>query len=733
MWGDFPEIVERGEFPTLAALRHVQLFEGDPREVVAVNRLVDEGLCRAEALAEEAAAAAAAGGDAARARALAALVADRLGGAGVPPAALARAHADASCAAKAAARSVIVPLGTLAAGTARHRALLFKVLADAVGLPCALVKGHAFVGDDDSAAALVRVGGAEWQVDLLDEPGRLLPSPVQWGQGATYGSAALEQLAAQGRQGVTVAMPASTSARRGGGGGGGLAGSGGDLINLNEPDGAAAGSGALSHGIPSLTLSDEGGRQQQFFQQQQQRRPVSAAGAAAAAASSALASAAPGGFRAAASAGAGAGAVPAPYVPRPPIAPPAGAPGWGDVAHAGAWEIDPAEITLGPRIGIGSYGEVYKGTWRGTEVAVKRFLEQNLSPQLVQEFKDEVDIMARLRHPNVVLFMGAVTRPNQLAIVTQFIPRGSLYRLLHRAKADLDARRRLQMALDIARGMNYLHSSRPAIVHRDLKSPNLLVDRDWTVKVCDFGLSRVKSTTFLTSRSHGGTPEWMAPEILRNEPSDEKCDVYSFGVVLYELVTGLEPWHSLNPMQVVGAVGFAGQRLQLPADLDPAVARVILSCWKTNSHDRPSFGQVLEMLKPLKELPMCGGGGGVASGAAGGGAVAAAGSGAAAAAGTSGGGAAAAGAAAAAGSGSPSGSVPVSGENAIAAAPDAPAAAGTSGGGGGGGGNSSSGGAAAAAVAAAAAAAAVSTLPSVASGTPTAAPAAAAVVTAGLV
>jgi serine/threonine protein kinase len=98
----------------------------------------------------------------------------------------------------------------------------------------------------------------------------------------------------------------------------------------------------------------------------------------------------------------------------------------------------------------------------------------------------------------------------------------------------------------------------------------------------------------------------MAPEILRNEPSDEKCDVYSYGVVMYELVTGLEPWHSLNPMQVVGAVGFAGQRLQLPPDLDPAVARIILACWKTNSRDRPSFGEVLDMLRPLKQLPICG-------------------------------------------------------------------------------------------------------------------------------
>eukprot|EP00878_Enallax_costatus_P017272 GHUV01018140.1.p1 GENE.GHUV01018140.1~~GHUV01018140.1.p1 ORF type:complete len:339 (+),score=92.76 GHUV01018140.1:890-1906(+) len=213
--------------------------------------------------------------------------------------------------------------------------------------------------------------------------------------------------------------------------------------------------------------------------------------------------------------------------------------------------------------------------------------------------------MARLRHPNVVLFMGAVMQANQLAIVTQFIPRGSLFRLLHRSKADLDPRRRLQMALDVARGMNYLHTSNPAIVHRDLKSPNLLVDRDWTVKVCDFGLSRVKSATFLTSKSHGGTPEWMAPEILRNEPSDERADVYSFGVVLYELVTNQEPWTSLNPMQVVGAVGFAGQRLSLPPGLDPKVAGIINSCWASKAADRPSFTQVLEALRGFKELQAC--------------------------------------------------------------------------------------------------------------------------------
>lgn len=102
------------------------------------------------------------------------------------------------------------------------------------------------------------------------------------------------------------------------------------------------------------------------------------------------------------------------------------------------------------------------------------------------------------------------------------------------------------MALDVAKGMQYLHTRIPPIVHLDLKSPNLLVDRDWRVCVCDFGLSRLKYNAYLSNRMNVGTAEWTAPEVLRNEPSNEKADVYSFGVILYELMTGQEPWKELS-------------------------------------------------------------------------------------------------------------------------------------------------------------------------------------------
>ncbi|TKY52160.1 Serine/threonine-protein kinase EDR1 [Spatholobus suberectus] len=273
-----------------------------------------------------------------------------------------------------------------------------------------------------------------------------------------------------------------------------------------------------------------------------------------------------------------------------------------DDVDVGECEIPWEDLVIGERIGLGSYGEVYHADWNGTEVAVKKFLDQDFSGAALSEFKREVRIMRRLRHPNVVLFMGAVTRPPNLSIISEYLPRGSLYRILHRPNCQLDEKRRIKMALDVARGMNCLHTSTPTIVHRDLKSPNLLVDKNWNVKVCDFGLSRLKHNTFLSSKSTAGTPEWMAPEVLRNEPSNEKCDVYSFGVILWELATLRLPWSGMNPMQVVGAVGFQNRRLDIPKEVDPIVARIIWECWQQDPNLRPSFSQLAAALKPLQCL-----------------------------------------------------------------------------------------------------------------------------------
>lgn len=259
------------------------------------------------------------------------------------------------------------------------------------------------------------------------------------------------------------------------------------------------------------------------------------------------------------------------------------------------WE----DLQLGEEIGQGSYAVVYHGLWNGSDVAIKVYFGKDYSEGTLLDYKKEIGIMRKLRHPNVLLFMGACYSQERLAIVTEFLPRGSLFKILHRSNQVLDLKRRLRMALDVARGMNYLHHRNPPIVHRDLKSSNLLVDKNWNVKVGDFGLSKLKNATFLTAKSGGGTPQWMAPEILRNDPSNEKSDVFSFGVILWELVTVKIPWDNLNALQVVGVVGFMDRRLDLPDGVDPRISSIIKECWQSNPELRPSFEDIIQRMTAI--------------------------------------------------------------------------------------------------------------------------------------
>ncbi|XP_050379149.1 serine/threonine-protein kinase EDR1 isoform X2 [Argentina anserina] len=270
-----------------------------------------------------------------------------------------------------------------------------------------------------------------------------------------------------------------------------------------------------------------------------------------------------------------------------------------DSPSIGGCEILWEDLHLGEGIGQGSCAIVYRGMWNGSDVAIKVYFKNEYNEGILRDYRKEIDIMKRLRHPNVLLFMGAVYSQERLAIVTEYLPRGSLFRQLHKNNQALDTKRRMRMALDVARGMNYLHRRNPPIVHRDLKSSNLLVDKNWTVKVGDFGLSKFKNASFLTAKSGRGTPQWMAPEVLRNEPSNEKSDVYSFGVILWELMTVSVPWNNLNPLQVVGVVGFMDRRLEIPEGIDSEVVSIIEDCWQSDPGQRPSFEDIIHKMKEL--------------------------------------------------------------------------------------------------------------------------------------
>ncbi|KAM5578337.1 serine/threonine-protein kinase EDR1-like [Rosa sericea] len=256
------------------------------------------------------------------------------------------------------------------------------------------------------------------------------------------------------------------------------------------------------------------------------------------------------------------------------------------------WNIDFSELSVGTRVGIGFFGEVFRGIWNGTDVAIKVFLEQDLTTENMEDFCNEISILSRIRHPNVILFLGACTKPPRLSMVTEYMEMGSLYYLIHLSgqKKKLSWRRKLKMLRDICRGLMCIH--RMKIVHRDLKSANCLVNKHWAVKICDFGLSRIMTEANMKDSSSAGTPEWMAPELIRNEPFTEKCDIFSFGVIMWELCTLNRPWEGVPPERVVYAVANEGSRLDIP---DNPLGRLISDCW-AEPHLRPTCDEILSRL-----------------------------------------------------------------------------------------------------------------------------------------
>ncbi|KAJ4461906.1 putative Serine/threonine-protein kinase CTR1 [Paratrimastix pyriformis] len=272
--------------------------------------------------------------------------------------------------------------------------------------------------------------------------------------------------------------------------------------------------------------------------------------------------------------------------------------------------VDFKNLKLLQKIGGGASGEVHKADLNGTIVAAK-FLRDD-SPDQMKQYEQEVALLRTLRHPHVVALIGATRQ----CIVTEYLENGSLDRLLVDPSLKLSVELRLQMALDMARGLCYLHLLRPPLFHRDIKSPNMLVTADMRVKVADFGISRLSEEHKAKTTGCAGTVAWASPEILRNDRNSWlPADVYSFGVVLWELVTRQVPWSGQTTAVIIDGVANKGRRLQLPPEQDcpfpPSLLALIRQCWCENPTDRPSMPEVLEVLneeaKKHPYLPQKGG------------------------------------------------------------------------------------------------------------------------------
>ncbi|XP_010520736.1 PREDICTED: serine/threonine-protein kinase CTR1-like [Tarenaya hassleriana] len=526
-------------------------------------------------------------------------------------------------------KCIVLPIGSLSMGLCRHRAILFKKLADYIGLPCRIARGCRYCEEDHRSSCLVKIEDdrkllREYVVDLVGEPGNVhdpdssingglqcqMPSPLRISHLKEFSEPCVGNTSPYQTVGSKTSCPLSENLQCSGIGGNFQARKEFELFDVTRTISSAqvdqifyaraspvvSTESAIRALSPEITKVSKDVIAQEACKEEtlQLESPIENS-----------VTRQPKGNSSVEPEAAGAetqqdnkGRLPAenmsPYLNIEPCL-------------ASDWlEISWNELHIKERVGAGSFGTVHRAEWHGSDVAVKVLSVQDFHDDQFREFLREVAIMKRVRHPNVVLFMGAVTEQPRLSIVTEYLPRGSLFRLIHRPASGelLDQRRRLRMALDVAKGINYLHCLNPPVVHWDLKSPNLLVDRNWTVKVCDFGLSRFKANTFIPSKSVAGTPEWMAPEFLRGEPSNEKSDVYSFGVILWELVTLQQPWNGLGPAQVVGAVAFQNRRLTIPQNTSPVLASLMEACWADDPSQRPSFGSIVETLKKLLKSPV---------------------------------------------------------------------------------------------------------------------------------
>ncbi|KAL4444223.1 hypothetical protein ABPG75_011960 [Micractinium tetrahymenae] len=323
--------------------------------------------------------------------------------------------------------------------------------------------------------------------------------------------------------------------------------------------------------------------------------------------------------------------MPQPQPPRALSAGSAGGGGGGSSSNGRAlpedmqrWVVRWDELQLEAPIGQGSFGWVYKGVWNETQVAVKVLIQSGqveegggieLPDEVMQELLEEAVVMSHIRSSHCVNFLGICMVPP--CIVLEYCAQGSLFGLLHRARHEPDLARqlswsrRLQMALDAATGMLYLHRRTPPIIHCDLKSPNLLVDENWRVKVTDFNLSKtVKPAGEASVGEVASNPLWLAPEIFRGEKPTAASDVFAFAVVCYELLTWRLPWAGETLFKIPRRM-LSGERPAIPppaelpgADAGPLVGletyiALIQKCWAAEPGDRPTFAEIVPKLREL--------------------------------------------------------------------------------------------------------------------------------------
>lgn len=249
------------------------------------------------------------------------------------------------------------------------------------------------------------------------------------------------------------------------------------------------------------------------------------------------------------------------------------------------------ELVFHEVIGRGSICTVYRGSWNDQVVAIK-LLSMPLAKAEGQEFSREVAIISRLKNQHIVQFYGACLEEGYACLVMEWMSKGTLYE--HLGKNALNSFQRKQIALDIAKGLHYLHHN--GYIHRDLRSENILLNADYRAKIADFGLVKTRAQSIQSIAKISQAVSWCAPEILSAQPEITfKADIFSFGMILWELFTDKKPFEGVSLSALTQKI-IAGQRETLSDEIPAEFHPLITACWSEKPGERPNLPELIKQL-----------------------------------------------------------------------------------------------------------------------------------------
>uniref|UniRef100_A0A665VGU9 Mitogen-activated protein kinase kinase kinase 7 n=1 Tax=Echeneis naucrates TaxID=173247 RepID=A0A665VGU9_ECHNA len=258
-------------------------------------------------------------------------------------------------------------------------------------------------------------------------------------------------------------------------------------------------------------------------------------------------------------------------------------------------EINYEHIEVEEVVGRGAFGVVCKAKWKGKDVAIKTIESESERKAFIVELRQ----LSRVNHPNIVKLYGSCNSP--VCLVMEYAEGGSLYNVLHGAEPlpYYTASHAMSWCLQCSQGVAYLHGMKPkALIHRDLKPPNLLLVAGGTVlKICDFGTA-CDIQTHMTNNK--GSAAWMAPEVFEGSNYSEKCDVFSWGIILWEVITRRKPFDEIGgpAFRIMWAV-HNGTRPPLIKNLPKPIESLMTRCWSKDPSQRPSMEEIVKIMTHL--------------------------------------------------------------------------------------------------------------------------------------